>query len=358
MKGFTHFISGIAVATFFPEAVHMASQEHSFVLCLGGIAGILPDTLDFKFARYFHKSEFEVWPDPNKLDATQIASTVAAAVERAAVNGRSTVQLHTMQLGANLWRSYTLWFDSASSEIVVEIGPIVDTGQVPFPGSEPKENNIARIKTSCPFFQPFDKKSSISIMSGPCFEFVKRDDGRVEIVFLPWHRTWSHSLTLAFCISFAVGLFSFFLVPPSLHPDLYSIPRWLLYPLISFSAFAMHLLEDSTGFMGNNLFYPFTKDRTKGWGWVSAAEGIPNFFCVWLSFIFILFNLDRLRWAPDITPPGITSYPAYFFFFLILPVVTMVTLFFKYAREKNASVEEKDFDSPSSSDRDTEVSST
>ena len=50
MKGLTHFISGIAVATFFPQAVHMATQDQSFILCLGGIFGILPDTLDFKFA--------------------------------------------------------------------------------------------------------------------------------------------------------------------------------------------------------------------------------------------------------------------------------------------------------------------
>ena len=59
MKGFTHFMSGIAVASCFPQAVHMASQEQSFILCLGGIFGILPDTLDFKLARYFHRSDFE-----------------------------------------------------------------------------------------------------------------------------------------------------------------------------------------------------------------------------------------------------------------------------------------------------------
>ena len=81
MKGFTHFISGIAVATFFPQAVHMAAQEQSFILCLGGIFGIMPDTLDFKFARYFHKSEFEVWPNPDKLSAREIAETVAASIE-------------------------------------------------------------------------------------------------------------------------------------------------------------------------------------------------------------------------------------------------------------------------------------
>ncbi|MBF0546167.1 MAG: metal-dependent hydrolase [Candidatus Riflebacteria bacterium] len=357
MKGLTHFISGIAVASFFPQAVHMASQEQSFILCLGGVFGILPDTLDFKFARYFYKSEFEVWPDPNKLDAMQIASTVAASIERANSVGSSSVQLHTMQLGANLWRSYTLWFDSANSEVVVEMGPIVDTGQTPFIGTEPKENAIAKVKVNCPFFQPFDKKSNISIMSGPCFEFLKRDDGRIEIVFLPWHRTWSHSLTLGLLCSLIVGIFSYFFVSPGLHSELYTIPRWMLYPLIVFFGSCVHLLEDSTGFMGNNLLYPFTKNRTRGLGWVSAAEGIPNFFCIWVSIIMILFNLDRFRWSPDLNPTGIGQPWVFFFWFLFIPVGIMIFLYYKYSKEKEKSKGESDFDSPSSNDRDTEISS-
>ena len=55
MKGITHFISGVAVATFFPQAVQAAAQDLSFILVLGGIGGILPDTLDFKLARYFER---------------------------------------------------------------------------------------------------------------------------------------------------------------------------------------------------------------------------------------------------------------------------------------------------------------
>ncbi len=361
MKGFTHFISGIAVASFFPQAVHMASQEQSFILCLGGVFGILPDTLDFKFARFFHTSEFEFRPDPANLDARVIAKTVAQAMEKAIKDGRSTVQLHTMQLGANLWRSYTLGFDSKTSEVVVEIGPEVDTGQVPFEGTELKdpERASARVKVSAPFFQEFDKKSNIAIMSGPCFEFVRREDGRIEIVFLPWHRTWSHSVTLGVVTSLLVAAISFALVTEGPNAAMYSVPRWLLYPLIIFLGSLVHIIEDSTGFMGNNLFWPFTKDRTSGLGFMSAAEAIPNFFFVWTSIICILYNLDRFRWAPELSPAGIPSPETFFFWFYAIPCAVMLYFFLKGKHEKEARKIVKqaaDFDTPSSTEQESDAS--
>ena len=300
MKGFTHFISGMAVASFFPQAVHMAASESSFILCLGGLFGILPDTLDFKLAKYFYKSDFEVKPDPNKLDAREIANGIAQAVNKAIETGRGTVQLHTMQIASNRWRSYLLRFDTKTSEICVDIGPEVDTGQIPFDGTELKdpEKAHARVKVNCEFYQQFDKVSNIAIMTGPCF------DGKMEIVFLPWHRQWSHSFTLGMLIAFLVGLVTFFTIPEGPHPELYTIPRWMLYPLIILFGSMVHIIEDSTGFMGNNLFYPFTKGRTNGLGFMSASEGIPNFFFVWTSVISILFNLDRFTPTGN---PAITS---------------------------------------------------
>lgn len=362
MKGFTHFISGIAVATFFPQAVHMATQDQSFILCLGGIFGILPDTLDFKFARYFYTADYEIKPDPNDLNAHKIASTVAEAINKACRDGKGSVQLHTIQLGSNLWRSYTLGFDSKTSEVVVEIGPLVDTGQMPYEGTRPTENASARVKVDCEFFQEFDKKSNISIMTGPCFEFIRRDEKKVEIVFLPWHRTWSHSATLGILISLIVGIIAYFTVPEGVHPELYSIPRWALYPLIIFFGSLVHIIEDSTGFMGNNIFYPFTKDRTKGLGLMSAAEAIPNFFFVWTSVVLILFNLDRFRWAPQSTPPGIPSTESYFFWFYVIPVTIMAYFFFKGKHEREAprrsdnTASPADFDSEAPVEKETDAS--
>lgn len=53
MKGIAHFITGVAIATLFPEVVGRAA-EGSLLPVLGGIAGLLPDTLDFKFVRYLY----------------------------------------------------------------------------------------------------------------------------------------------------------------------------------------------------------------------------------------------------------------------------------------------------------------
>jgi hypothetical protein len=64
MKGIAHFISGVAIATFFPEVVRQAA-DGSLLPVLGGVAGILPDTLDFKFVRYFERYDLEIDPGPN-----------------------------------------------------------------------------------------------------------------------------------------------------------------------------------------------------------------------------------------------------------------------------------------------------
>ena len=60
MKGIAHFLTGVAVASFFPEIVYGASQNLSFGPVLGGIAGLLPDTIDFKVARYFAPLDDEI----------------------------------------------------------------------------------------------------------------------------------------------------------------------------------------------------------------------------------------------------------------------------------------------------------
>ncbi len=364
MKGFTHFISGMAVASFFQQAVHMAAQESSFILCLGGLFGILPDTLDFKLAKYFYKSDFEVKPDPNHLDAREIANGIAQAVNKAIETGKGTVQLHTMQIASNRWRSYQLRFDTKSNEICVDIGPEVDTGQIPFGGTELNDpvKAHARVKVNCEFYQQFDKVSNIAIMTGPCFEFAKREDGKMEIVFLPWHRQWSHSFTLGMLIAFLVGLVTYFTIPEGPHPELYTIPRWMLYPLIILFGSMVHIIEDSTGFMGNNLFYPFTKGRTNGLGFMSASEGIPNFFFVWTSVICILFNLDRF------TPtgkPAIASPLSFWIWFYFIPVAIMVYFFLKGKKEKAKQAKESgidpnsktvDFDGPQAVESETDAS--
>lgn len=283
MKGIAHFITGVAIATFFPEVVQQASAG-SVLPMLGGIAGILPDTLDFKFVRYFEHYDHEIDPGAEP-DAHAVAERVVGAMRRAYESGKpQNVVLHTIRLGADLWRQYTVRFDAGQNEVAVRVGPIVNTGQVPLPGSEPQGAAEARVKVGVPMVHTYDAENRIDIFSGPSFKFERRDD-KVHIHFLDWHRRWSHSLTLAA----ALGLLG-----------------WLVFGkwggLIVGLGFAAHVVEDQLGFMGSNLFYTLTKRRTTGAQLLRSGDAMPNFLTVWIAVALILFNLDRFSEQPVLPP--------------------------------------------------------
>ncbi len=283
MKGITHFITGVAIATFFPEVVRQAAGG-SLLPMLGGIGGILPDTFDFKFARYFEKYDLEIDPgrEPN---ARQIAEQVVGAMRRAYETGRSqNVMLHTIRLGGDLWRQYAIRFDPARNEVAVRIGPVVNTGQAPFPGSEIEGAEEVRVKVGVPMVHTYDAENKIDIFSGPSFRFERKGD-RLHVHFLDWHRRWSHSLTLAV----ALGLLG-----------------WLLFGkwggLVIGLGLAGHILEDQLGFMGSNLLYPLTKGRVIGAQLLRSGDAIPNFLTVWVAVMAILLNLDRFSAQPMLDP--------------------------------------------------------
>ncbi len=274
MKGISHFVTGVAIATCFPEVVQQAA-DGSLLPVLGGIAGILPDTLDFKFTRYFEKYDVEVDPGPGP-DARAIAEQVVGAMRRAYEIGEpQNVMLHTIRLGADLWRQYTLRFIPEQNEIGVRVGPIVNTGQSPLPGSEPEGAVEVRLQIGVPIVHTYDAEIKVDIFSGPSFKFERQDD-KLRVHFLDWHRRWSHSLMLAA----ALGLLG-----------------WLIFGpwggLVAGLGFAGHILEDQLGFMGSNLFYPFSKKRAGGLQWIRSGDAIPNFLTVWIAIAVILFNLDR-----------------------------------------------------------------
>lgn len=283
MKGIAHFFSGVAAATFLPAVVHM-SAEGSLILLLAGIGGLMPDTLDFKLARYLEKNQVEIDPDPLSPDPQAMAEQVAAAIDRAWETGKPVrVQFHTMKLGADLWRQYAVDFGGAAREVRVRIGPVVTTSQVPFAGSE-LDLPPGRAPIQAPTRYSYGAETRVDIFSGPTFEFERRassDGEAIEISFLPWHRRWSHALTVAVLIGGAITL----LLGP-----------WygLAYALGS----TAHILEDQLGHMGSNLFYPFTRRRSEGLKLFHSGDALPNLFAVWLSVWLILFNLDRFSAAP------------------------------------------------------------
>jgi membrane-bound metal-dependent hydrolase YbcI (DUF457 family) len=301
VKGIAHFLTGVALATFFPEVVRAGAQG-SLLPVLGGIAGLLPDTLDFRFARYFEKYDEEIDPGPEP-DAHDVAGRVVEAMQRAYESGKpQSVMLHTIRLGADLWRQYTIRFDPAHNEVAVRIGPVVNTAQVPLPAFYPLSSPLAggteggevRVKVGVPMAQTYDAENRIDIFSGPSFKFERQGD-RLTVHFLDWHRRWSHSLTLAV----GVGIVMTILVGLVAN---WNVGLWA--GLVTGLGLIGHVLEDQLGYMGSNLLWPLTRKRVPGLKLIQSGDAIPNFLTVWTAVAMILFNLDRFSATPRLDPAG------------------------------------------------------
>lgn len=292
MKGISHFITGVAIATFFPEVVR-AGGVGSLLPMLGGVGGILPDTIDFKFARYWEKFDVEIDPGPQP-DAAAIADALVAAMRGAYDSGKDcNVIVHTIRMGADLWREYAIRFIPDSDEIAVRVGPLVNTGQVPLAGSEPENAAEVRRKVGVPVRNTYSEEYKVNIFSGPTFRFA-REGEQVRVHFLDWHHRWTHSLLLAVAVGAVMGLLMGLLTGD------WTLAGW--GGLVTGLGFAGHILEDQLGHMGSNLFWPLTRKRIPGPGLIHASDAIPNFLTVWTSVALILFNLDRFSGAARLLP--------------------------------------------------------
>lgn len=292
MKGLSHFITGVALATFFPEVVRNGALG-GFLPMLGGIGGILPDTLDFKFVRYWEQFDVEIDPGPEP-DAAAIADKLAAAMRAAYTSGKETnVVAHTIRVGADLWREYTIRFIPASGEIAVRIGPLVNTGQVPFAGSEPQGTSEVRRQVGVPLLNTYSEEYRINSFSGPTFRFAREGES-LHVHFLDWHHRWTHSLVLAAGVGLIMGLLLRALTANEATSLWGGVVTWLGY--------SAHVLEDQLGHMGSNLFWPISTKRLPGPGLIRAGEAIPNFLTVWTSVALIFLNLDRFSAAPLLVP--------------------------------------------------------
>ena len=277
MKGIAHFISGVTAASFCPWSVEAAVNGNPLYFVLGGAFGILPDTLDFKFYRFFYKHDIYVQPDPAKADAQAVADACARAVKMAIDENRTVrLKLSTVRKGADYWQQYSVKFDSEKGEVQARFGPVVNTGQVPVPKSAPKEAATAKAKLACPITQTYDSVTQVDIFDGPTFSFEPDGKGGVILHFLPWHRNWSHSFTMG-AVFGAIG--------------------WLFWgwqaAVVIFLGMAAHLIEDQMGLMGSNLFFPITKKRFMGLHMMRSGDSIPNFTTVWACCLLIFWNLYR-----------------------------------------------------------------
>ena len=318
MKGISHFLAGIAAVSFIPGVVESAVQG-SYLIVLGGLFGLLPDTLDFKFVRFFERAE-EIDPDPAQLDAQVIADQIAALIDRAAATGRPVrAHVHSIKLGPDRWQQYTVRFDSAHNQVAVRIGPIVNTSQMPIGPFVESPFKFAKVKTKMVY--TYDGDVNVDIFSGPSFAFVPKAAG-VEIQFLPWHREWSHSFTLAALLGLIVGL----------------IFGSVQAGLVAAVGMAAHIVEDQIGYMGSNLLWPFTKDRSAGMKLIHSGDAIPNFLAVYTAMQLILFNLDRFS-APVQQRPPMLEPISFFLLAIILPNAILLTLYALDRRRSRVPIE-------------------
>jgi membrane-bound metal-dependent hydrolase YbcI (DUF457 family) len=215
--------------------------------------------------------------------------------------------LHTIRLGADLWRQYAIRFDTQVGEIAVRIGPIVNTNQSPLPGSEPLplsspsmegRETWAWARVGVPVLGGYEGEIKIDIFTGPSFKFERHAD-QLYVHFLDFHRRWSHSLTLAAVLGLGtVGMAV--LIELLSRGVLTRMPLWA--GLVVSLGLVGHVLEDQLGHMGCNLFYPLTKGRSAGLRLLHSGDAIPNFLTVWTGLALILFNMDRFSAYPLLTP--------------------------------------------------------
>jgi len=326
MKGLTHFLSGVGLASFIPTACRLANSDiaSSYILVLGGFFGIMPDTLDFKVGQFFSRVDHDVDVDPNNPNPQRMAEQIGMAMDEAYQTGRYIkVQLYPLRLGVDLWRQYVVKFDKAKNEVVVVINEIVSTSQVPFLGTEPKSDRVGRYRIEGKMLETHGKPSVVDIMSGPQFGFRKVEN-QVEVEFLPWHRTWSHSFVLGFMLSIPVWLIASWLTGWGI--------GWL-YGLVAFLGFAIHITEDLTGHMGGSLLWPFQKDRTNGLCLFKASNSHANFAVDYLAVALLLYNLSRFAPQPPIRL-GPLHYALYVLAIPLAVYFAIVKLFGEKGEEK------------------------
>lgn len=376
MKGLTHFVSGIAAATFIPKVIEMSANRtdvstgaaSSFILLLAGAYGLLPDTMDFKLGQFFSVAEYEVDPDPRNPDPQAMCETFATAVNETGDTGKpNRIQFFTTQLGANQWRNYNIMF--GEKEVMIQFNEIVSTSQIPVPGSAPKVrvgraplryellsktekvdtlNRIVRwlrrkIKGPDKPAGPV-KPSTVDIFGGTQFGFELESPGKIYFNWLPWHRTWSHSWVFGFILTLPIHAIAYAL----------NLPLWWLYGLVAFLGFFVHVLEDMTGHIGGSLFWPLIKTRCEGLELFKASDPRTNFSVIYTALFLIFFNLARYNPAifdPALTPLkkwelyigimiGLWIVPLAIYFF----VVAMVKQYIKAGEAKTEIMDEADGD--------------
>ena len=341
MKGFTHFLTGIAIATCFGLAVRASLDNMSQIIILGGIFGYLPDFLDFQVSRFLVDFDYEVDPTLERdIDPQRIADMFVEAIHKARDSGKQTrIKFNTMKLGADTWRQYGIMVDAENSRIIVKVGPLVTTGKTTLPGTEPPPDKAVGVAYyDAELVHTYEAWTYADIMSGPDYTMVPEEDGTIRLDFIAWHREWSHSITAGMALAplgllLYVGLNSMFA-----GEWVWDTQMSILAFMISLYGYWIHVIVDQFGVMGSNLFPPFTKRRSKGLGLFHSGLSIANFGTNWISVAVILYNLNYWAYEPTFT----TNIFKYFGLTTVIPLVALSLVRYAYLKYAEKGKEEPD----------------
>jgi hypothetical protein len=288
MKGLTHLTLGVAWASCWPQAVAAGADGHPGLFVLAAACGILPDTLDFRLLRYLYPHDMEIISDPRRPDPGLMAQALAQAIGHARDTGKAVrVRIHTVRVGAGIWQHYRLYFDIAKQRVQVDYTGLVNTSRDPITARGSDSTPLtASAPLPCPVALDYHAGTDIDIFDGPTYSLEPQPDGRVIARFIPWHRQWTHSLVVAGALGLGIGL-----------------AGSVLAGIVASGAWALHVLADQAGFMGSNLFFPFTRRRTPGFQMAQADHPWVNAGLIWAAGLLVFWNLAR---QADPPVPGLS----------------------------------------------------
>ncbi len=287
MKGFSHFIAGLAVTSFFPWTIQAASQGNPLYFILGGTCALLPDTLDFRFIRYFYRHDVEIVPDPLSPDMQMVADTIAQTID-AAQQKSLRLRLHTIRLDSDTWQRYRIQVDPHQQQVTATLEERIDTGGNPVGTPTPSPSPIGAAYFHQPVSIEYLASFPVEMFDGPHLELAPSSHGETTIMFIPWHRRYTHSLCFGFILA-GIAII---------------LGTWQA-AIVVWCAHASHVMLDQLGYMGSNLLWPLYNKRFPGLKLQHAASSFWNFAAVWISITLIYNNLhSHTPGSPPIPPIG------------------------------------------------------
>jgi len=285
MKGFTHFVCGLSITSFFPWSVQAAVEGNPLYFLLGGTLALLPDTLDFKILRYFYRHDVEVIPDPLAPDMQMVADAIAATID-AATTRTTRLRLDTIRCAPDSWQKYCVSICPQTRQVTARLDARIDTGGNPLPDEPTPPQTSATASFHRPVTLEYLADFAVEMFDGPHLSFRPNEHGEVSISFIPWHRCHTHSLCLSAVLAAGAGI----------------LLGWQAAP-VAFAAHASHILLDQLGYMGSNLLWPLTRKRFPGFKLQHAASSFWNLATVWIAVVLLYGNLHGQNPEVAAMPP-------------------------------------------------------